>query len=77
VGEGAGGSVGEDLLDLVAVVLPGLDHLERAVGEHRVVTPGGEQLLLPGSRVAAQVADAADDQPAVRGTGARPGPGER
>ena len=42
--------VGENLLDdgVVAVVFLGLDHLEGADGEHGVVAPGAEQLLLPG-----------------------------
>ena len=42
--------VGEDLLDdgVVAVLVLGLDQLERGVGEDRVVAPGREQLALPG-----------------------------
>ena len=65
VGEWAVVPVGEDLLDdgVVAVVLLGLDHLERAVGEHGVVTPGGKQFLLPVPSAGVHVADAADDQP--------------
>jgi hypothetical protein len=61
--------VGEDLLDdgVVAVVFLGLDHLERAVGEHGVITPGGEQFLLPAAGGAGHVADAADDQPGSKG----------
>jgi hypothetical protein len=31
-----------------AVLQLGLEHRERAVGEHRVVAPGGEQLALLG-----------------------------
>jgi hypothetical protein len=48
VGERAVVPVGEDLLDdgVVAVVRLGLDHLERAVGEQRVVAPAGEQFIL-------------------------------
>ena len=49
MGERAAGDVGEDLLhDRVVPVLGlGLDHLDRGVGEDRVVAPGGEQLALP------------------------------
>ena len=49
--ERAVGDVGEDLLHdgVVAVLLLGLDQLERGVGEDGVVTPGGEQLALPGA----------------------------
>ena len=63
--QGTAGDVGEHLLhDGVAAVLPlGLDQLERGVGEDRVVAPGGEQLVLPGSCLLVQVADPADDQP--------------
>ena len=48
VRQGAVGPVREDLLDLgvVAVVLLGLEHHERGVGEHGVVAPDGEQLVL-------------------------------
>ena len=57
--------VGEDLLDdgVAAVLLFGLDHLERAVGEHCVITPGGKQFPLPGTGPGVHVTDAADDQP--------------
>ena len=63
------GDVGEDLLhDGVVAVLPlGLHPFERGVGEDRVVTPDGEQLVLPGGGFLVQVADPADDQP--RGDG--------
>ena len=42
------GPVREDLLDhgMVAVLLLGLEHHERGVGEHGVVAPDGEQLVL-------------------------------
>jgi hypothetical protein len=65
VGERAAGDVGEDLLHdgVVAVVPLGLDELKRRVGEHGVVAPGGEQLVLPGGCLLVQVADLADDQP--------------
>ena len=48
VSQGAVGQVGEDLLDdgVVAVLLLGLDQRERGVGEHGVVPPDGEQLVL-------------------------------
>ena len=57
--------VGEDLLDdrVVAVLTFGLGQLERGVGGHRVVAPGGEQLVLPGLSLAVKVADPAHDQP--------------
>ena len=63
--ERAAGDVGEDLLDDgVAAVLPlGLDELERGVGEDGVVTPDGEQLVLPVGGLLVLVADPADDQP--------------
>ena len=65
MGERAVTPVGEDLLGLgvAAVVLFGLDGLERGVGEHGVVAPGGEQLTLPRDSFLAEVADTADDQP--------------
>jgi len=61
--KGSVGPVREHLfhLGVVAVLLLGLEYLERGVGEHRVVAPGREQLALPG--VLVQVADPADDQP--------------
>jgi hypothetical protein len=67
--QGSAGDVGEDLLhDGVVTVLPlGLDQFERGIGEHRVVAPGGEQLVLPLRGLLVQVADPADDQP--RGDG--------
>ena len=82
MGEGAVVPVGEDLLDdgVVAVVFLGLDHLERAVGEHGVVAPDREQFVLPVSGSGVQVADAADDQPGgERDRGLAPAPvdGER
>ena len=43
------------------------NQLERRVGEDRVVPPGGEQLVLPGTGLVVQVPDPADDQP--RGDG--------
>ena len=63
------GSVREDLFDLgvVAVVLFGLDHHEPGVGEHGVVAPEGEQLVLARGGLLVQVPDPADDQP--RGDG--------
>jgi hypothetical protein len=69
VSERAAADIGEDLLDdsVVAVLSLGLDQLERRVGEDRVVTPDGEQLVLPGGSFLVQVADPADDQP--RGDG--------
>jgi hypothetical protein len=65
VGQRAVGPVGEDLLSLgvAAVLLFGLQHGERRVGEQGVVAPGGEQLALPGRCRGVEVADAADDQP--------------
>src|SRR5262245_22986930 len=59
--EGAVTPVGEHLLGLgvAAVLLLGLEHHERRIGEDGVVAPGGEQLILaPGI----EVFDAADDQ---------------
>jgi multiple sugar transport system permease protein len=64
MGHGAVAPVGEDLFSLgvAAVVLFGLEHDERGVGEDGVVAPGREQFALPGGRgLGAQVA--ADDQP--------------
>ena len=57
--------VGEDLLHdrVVTVLFFGLGQLERGIGEDGVVAPGGKQLVLPGGRLLAQVADPADDQP--------------
>ena len=74
VRERAVGPVGEDLLGLgvAAVVLFGLEHHERGVGEHRVVAPGGEQLALPGGGLLIEVADAADDQPGGDGLALAP-----
>ena len=66
VTEGAAGDVGEDLLrdGVVTVLRLGLDNqLERRIGEHRVVAPDREQLVLPVSRLLVQVPDPADDQP--------------
>ena len=58
------GPVGEDLLGLgvAAVLLLGLQHRERRVGEDSVVTPGAEQFTLAGCGLAVEVADAADDE---------------
>lgn len=58
------GGAGERFAALatIAVVLLGLDHLERAVGDQRVVAPGREQFFLPASGAGAHVADRADDQ---------------
>ena len=52
VGEGAVTPVREDLLGLgvAAVMLFGLEHHERGVGEDGVVAPGSEQFALPGCR---------------------------
>ncbi len=63
--ERAAGDVGEHLLHdrVVAVLALGLDQLERRVSEDRVVTPDGEQLVLPVRCLLVQVADPADDQP--------------
>ena len=63
VGQSAVVPVGEDLLHdrVVAVLLLRLDQVERGIGEHGVVAPGREQLILPGRLVL--VADPADDQP--------------
>ena len=57
VGQRAVGPVGEDLLGLgmAAVLLLGLQHGERRVGEDRVVPPGGDQLALAGGGVAVEV----------------------
>ena len=65
VGERAGVQVGDDLLDdgVVAVLAFGLDQFERRVGEHGVVAPDGEQLVLPFGCLLVAGADAADDQP--------------
>jgi hypothetical protein len=46
---------------VIAVLSLGLEHRERAVGEHRVISPGGQQFLLPGGLV--ETSDAADDEP--------------
>ena len=64
VREGAVVEVGEELLDdgVAAVLLLGLDELERGVGEDGVVAPGGEQLALARCGLCL-VADAADDEP--------------
>jgi hypothetical protein len=48
---------------MAAVVLLGLEHHERGVGEDGVVAPSAEQLALPGSGRGVKVLDAADDQP--------------
>jgi hypothetical protein len=50
--QGAVVAVGEDLLDdgVVAVLVLGPGSSHTGVGEDRVVPPGGEQLVLPGSR---------------------------
>ena len=48
---------------MAAVLSLRLDQLEAGVGEHRVVAPHGEQLVLPGGSALVQVADPADDQP--------------
>jgi hypothetical protein len=61
--------VGEDLfgLGVAAVLLLRLDQGERGVGEHGVVAPDGEQLVLaPGGR-RVEVFDPADDQPSGDG----------
>ena len=65
VGEGPVVEVVEELLDdsVAAVLLLGLDELERGVGEDGVVAPGREQLALPGCRLRVLVADAPDDEP--------------
>jgi hypothetical protein len=42
---------------MVAVVLLGLDQLERGVGEQGVVAPEGEQLILAGGGLAVEVFD--------------------
>jgi len=65
VRERAVGPVGEDLLGLgvAAVLLLGLEGLERRVGEDGMVAPGGEQLTLPGGCPGVEVLDPADDQP--------------
>ena len=57
--------VGEDLLHdgVVAVLVLGLDQLERGVGEDGVVAEDGEQLVLARGGLLVQVADPADDQP--------------
>ncbi len=66
VGQGAGLAVGNDLLDdcVVAVLPLGLEGLERAVGEERVVAPDRKQLALfaDGGR-SGQVTDPAHDEP--------------
>ena len=65
MGEGPVTPVGEDLLGLgvAAVMLFGLEHHERGVGEDGVVAPGSEQFALPGGGLWVEVVDAADDQP--------------
>ncbi len=50
-------------MGVVAVLLLGLKQGERGVGEHGVVAPGGEQLVLAGGGRAVKVTDPADDQP--------------
>jgi hypothetical protein len=64
VGQRAVAEVGEELLDdgVAAVLLLGLDELERGVGEDGVVAPGGEQLALARCGLCL-VAHPADDQP--------------
>ena len=63
--QGAAGDVGEDLLDdgIVAVLPFGPGELEGRVREDGMVTPGREQLALPGGCLLVQVPDPADDQP--------------
>jgi hypothetical protein len=65
VGKGPAGDVGEDLLHhgVVAVLLFSLDQLERGVGEHGMVAPDREQLVLPGSRFLIEIAGPAHHQP--------------
>src|SRR6266516_6208526 len=65
MGHGPVGPVREDLLDygVVTVVLLGLDGLERGIGEHGVVAPDAEQLVLALGGLAVEVFDPADDQP--------------
>ena len=52
--QGAAGGVGDGLFDdgVVAVLALGLQHLEPGGDEHRVMAPGGEQLVLPGGGLA-------------------------
>jgi hypothetical protein len=47
---------------LVTVLLLGLDQLERGIGEHCVVAPGREQLVLLGGCLLGQVADPPHNQ---------------
>jgi hypothetical protein len=65
VGQRPVGPVGEDLPDdrVVTVLGLGLDQLDRGVGEHGVVAPGREQLVLPGGSLAVEVTDPPHDQP--------------
>jgi hypothetical protein len=76
MGQGALDQVGEELFDdgVAAVVGLGLGELERAVGEHRVVPVGGEQLALAlGGGFGGEPADPAHDQPPVAAVGAAGG----
>ena len=65
MGEGAGVQVGVDLLDdgMVAVLAFGLDQFDRRVGEHGVIPPCGEQLVLSLGGLVVFRADPPDDQP--------------
>jgi hypothetical protein len=58
--------VGVDLFDdrVLAVALFGVQHRHRIVGEHGVVSPGGEQGILTGRDAGGiEAFDAAHDQP--------------
>ena len=65
VRQGTFGPVREYLfyLGVVAVLGLGLDQGERGVGEHGVVAPDGEQLVLALPGAVVEVFDPADDQP--------------
>jgi hypothetical protein len=74
-GKDPDGPVREHLLDLgvVAVPLLALEQGERGVGEHRVVAPGGKQLVLARRGLPVEVLDPADDQPGGDGPPLLPG----
>ncbi len=59
--------LGDDLLDdgVVAVRLVRGHGAQSAVGDEPVVTPAGEQLVLPGRGGGVEAGDAAHDEPAV------------
>ena len=59
VGQGAAGGVGDDLLDdrMAAVLSIGLEHLEPAGNEHRVMTPQIKRSVLSSSGLRVEALD--------------------